>query len=101
MIPVVPVTQDIWFSQPPTFQGTPQPASNLASNLGYNYRLIVSDSSPDTQRRIRSIVPDAFRTVVNGQVVMQAGLFYSPSEADDLMRRLNQQNLTATLIAVE
>lgn len=101
MIPVVPITRDIWFTEPPVFEGTPQPASNLASNLGFNYRLIVSDSSPDAQRRVRSVVPDAFRTVINGQVVMQAGLFYEPNEANDILRRLNQQNLPATLIAVD
>lgn len=101
MIPVVPVTRDIWFGEAPTYStGTPQVASRRAADLGFSYRLIVNDSSADTQRRLRSIVPDAFRTVVDGQVVMQAGLFYSEGDASDLIQRLNQEDLQATLVPV-
>jgi N-acetylmuramoyl-L-alanine amidase len=100
-IPVIPVTQDLWFSEPPVFTGTPGGGSDqLAANLGFSYRVIVSDSSPDAQRRVRSIVPDAFRTVVDGEVVMQAGLFRERNEANTLLQQLNQANLPATLVPV-
>ena len=100
-IPVIPVTQDLWFSEPPVFSGTPGGGSErLAANLGFSYRVIVSDSSPDAQRRVRSIVPDAFRTVIDGEVVMQAGLFREPNEANTLLQQLNQANLPATLVPV-
>jgi len=101
MMPVVPVTQDIWFTAPPVFSGTPQAGSQqLAANLGFSYRVIVSDSSADAQRRVRSIVPDAFRTVIDGEVVMQAGLFRERNEASTLLQQLNQANLPATLVPV-
>jgi len=100
MIPVVPVTRDIVFGEAPVFSGSPQTPNRRAADLGFGYRLIVSDSSPDTQRRVRSLVPDAFRTVIDGQVVMQAGLFYNENEANDLLRRLNQENLPARLVPV-
>lgn len=101
MMPVIPVSQDIWFSEPPVFSGTPQGSSErLAADLGFSYRVIVSDSSPDAQRRIRSIVPDAFRTVIDGEVVMQAGLFRERNEASTLLQQLNQADLPATLVPV-
>jgi len=100
MIPVVPITRDIVFGEAPVYGGNPQPVTNRAADLGFGYRLIVSDSSPETQRRVRSLVPDAFRTVVDGQVVMQAGLFYNESEANRLLQQLNQANLPARLVPV-
>ena len=101
MMPSIPVTQDLWFSEPPVFSGTPGGGSQqLAANLGFNYRVIVSDSSPDAQRRIRSIVPDAFRTVIDGEVVLQAGLFRERDEANTLLQQLNQADLPATLVPV-
>lgn len=102
MIPVVPVTRDLAFGggSPSYSTGTPQPATRRAADLGFGYRLIVSDSSPEAQRRVRSVVPDAFRTVINGEVVMQAGLFYNESEADNLLQRLSQENLPARLVPV-
>lgn len=101
MMPVIPVTQDLWFTEPPVFTGRPQGSSErLAANLGFSYRVIVSDSSPDAQRRVRTIVPDAFRTVIDGEVVMQAGLFRERDEASTLLQQLNQANLPATLVPV-
>ncbi|MBD1913081.1 MULTISPECIES: DUF3747 domain-containing protein [unclassified Leptolyngbya] len=100
MIPVVPVTRDINFGGGSSSTGTPQPSNRLAADLGFGYRLIVSDSSPEAQRRVRSVVPDAFRTVIDGQVVMQAGLFYNENEANNLLQRLSQENLPARLVPV-
>ncbi|MGG6294190.1 DUF3747 domain-containing protein [Leptolyngbya sp. AN02str] len=94
-LPSVPVWQN------PVYTGTPQGTSpGLAANLGFSYRVIVRDSSPSTQMRIRAIVPDAFRTVLNGQVVMQAGLFRDRPSAEQMMQRLSQANLPATVISV-
>jgi hypothetical protein len=84
----------------PVFSGTPQPASPLASSLGFSFRVVVNGSSPDVQTRVRSIVPDAFRTVINGQVVMQAGLFRDRSTADQMLQRLSGANLQAAVVPV-
>ncbi|GAB4156999.1 MAG: hypothetical protein Fur0046_36890 [Cyanobacteria bacterium J069] len=85
---------------PGVFTGTPQPASPLASSLGFSYRVVVNGSTPDVQTRVRSLVPDAFRTVINGQVVMQAGLFRDRSTADQLLQRLSGANLQAAVVPV-
>lgn len=94
--PTVPVNG----TYPPVYTGIPQPASPVASSLGFSYRVIVQGSSPDIQTRVRALVPDAFRTVVNGQVVMQAGLFRDRPTADAMLQRLNQQNLMAAVVPV-
>ncbi|MDW8202691.1 MAG: DUF3747 domain-containing protein, partial [Cyanobacteriota bacterium SKYGB_h_bin112] len=45
---------------------TVNPSSNLAAALGYNYRLLVYLDQPGVETTVRSLVPDAFRTRVNG-----------------------------------
>ncbi len=85
---------------PPVYLGTPQPASPVAASLGFSYRVVVQGNSPDIQTRVRAVVPDAFRTIVNGQVVMQAGLFRDRLTADAMLQRLNQQNLMAAVVPV-
>jgi len=94
--PTVPVNG----TYPPVYTGTPQPASPVAASLGFSYRVVVQGNSPDLQTRVRAVVPDAFRTVVNGQVVMQAGLFRDRLTADAMLQRLNQQNLMAAVVPV-
>jgi N-acetylmuramoyl-L-alanine amidase len=97
----VGVNQGSWGNAAPVYSGTPQFSSpRLAADLGFSYRVVVNDSSPTAQQRIRSVVPDAFRTVVNGQVVMQAGLFRDRPAAEAMIQRLSQSNLPATVVAV-
>lgn len=103
-LPPVPLGQtppgQVGSARPPVFTGAPQPASPLASSLGFSFRVVVNGSSPDVQTRVRSIVPDAFRTVINGQVVMQAGLFRDRAAADQMLQRLNSANLQAAVVPV-
>lgn len=94
--PTVPVNG----TYPPVYTGTPQPVSPVAASLGFSYRVVVQGNSPDIQTRVRAVVPDAFRTVVNGQVVMQAGLFRDRPTADAMLQRLNRQNLVAVVVPV-
>jgi N-acetylmuramoyl-L-alanine amidase len=63
-----------------------------------SYRVIVQASTPEAQQRVRTLVPGAFRTTVNGQSVMQAGLFRSQTTAEEMQRSLSRQNLQATVI---
>jgi len=103
-LPPVPLGQtppgQVGSARPPVFTGAPQPASPLASSLGFSFRVVVNGSSPDVQTRVSSIVPDAFRTVINGQVVMQAGLFRDRAAADQMLQRLNSANLQAAVVPV-
>jgi N-acetylmuramoyl-L-alanine amidase len=82
------------------YSGTPNTSSSLASNLGFNYRVVVNSVSPDVQNRVRQIVPDAFRTVINGQTVMQVGLFVEQAEAQHLQQILINNGLPATITSV-
>jgi N-acetylmuramoyl-L-alanine amidase len=109
----VPATPQPLFPAAPVFT-TPAPlpsnrntlpalapaASQSGSQSGLSYRVIVSASTAEAQARVRSIVPQAFRTTVNGQTVMQAGLFREPATAVQLQRSLSQQNLQASVIPV-
>ncbi|MBD1866156.1 N-acetylmuramoyl-L-alanine amidase [Cyanobacteria bacterium FACHB-471] len=84
-------------SQPaqPVFPSQPQPSQSAAGSL---YRVIVPVSTAAMQQRVRAIAPDAFRTTLNGQTVMQAGLFQDQGTAEALKRSFDQQNLRASII---
>ncbi len=74
--------------------------ANLASALGYNYRVLVALEQPSTESIVRSMVPDAFRTRLNGQLMMQVGLFYDRADAEAIVRKLAVQNIPATIVPV-
>lgn len=78
----------------------PPPPSNLASALGFSYRVIIQPYSPDLQNQVRAIVPDAFRTTLNGQQVIQAGLFEDLATAEALREQLRRANIPATILPV-
>lgn len=77
----------------------PAPPSFGPTVTGVSYRVVVQTSSPQQQEQVRQLVPDAFRTTINGQVVMQAGVFRDRAIADALQQRLSQQNLPASVIS--
>ncbi len=85
---------------PPVYRGTPPSPTDRASSLGFNYRVIVPASSTAQQQRIKTLVPGAFRTVINGQVYMQTGLFRTQPEAESFKQSLARQNLQASVVSV-
>lgn len=85
---------------PPVYRGTPPSPTDRASSLGFNYRVIVPASSTAQQQRIKTLVPGAFRTVINGQVYMQTGLFRTQPEAESFKQSLSRQNLQASVVSV-
>ncbi len=65
--------------------------------LGLRYRVVV-DSRNDTElRRIRSIAPEAFPTVVGGRQVVQAGAFRDQYRANWLLQQLTSNGLRARI----
>lgn len=72
-----------------------------AAQLGFSYRVIVQAVTPDAQAQVRALVPDAFRTIINGQTVMQAGLFRDMAAAQALQQTLSSQNLVARVVPVQ
>ncbi len=85
----------------PTPSGPPAPPSNQAALLGFRYRVIVPVSSTSVQAKVRSVVPDAFRTLINGEVVMQAGLFRDRLTADSIRQQLRAEGLRASILEIE
>ncbi|MEB3358322.1 MAG: DUF3747 domain-containing protein, partial [Synechococcales bacterium] len=84
----------------PNFDGPPPPPSEYASRLGFSYRVVVPASNSSVQSRVRAVVPDAFRTTINGAVMMQAGLFRDRTDAEVLKQRLRLYNLDANILEV-
>jgi hypothetical protein len=76
------------------------PPTQLASQLGFSYRVVVQSSSPDVQNQVKALAPDAFRTVVDGQTVIQAGLFRQLEDAEAFQQNLSNQNLRAVVVPV-
>jgi hypothetical protein len=60
---------------------------------------VVADSA-EIQDKVRSLAPNAFLTTINGQVVMQVGVFRERSEADRLQQRLSLEGLPTAVIPV-
>ncbi len=83
----------------PTLPATNAPRPS-ASALGFNYRVVVATANPTLQDRVKALIPDSFRTRLNGQVVMQAGLFRERQAADELQQRLRQAELPAMVLPI-
>jgi N-acetylmuramoyl-L-alanine amidase len=84
--------------RPPVRPIVTLPPGATATNL--NYRVIVAANTLDEQNRLREIVPGAFRTTVNGQSVMQAGLFRERDKATELYEALTSNSLLASIVPV-
>ena len=75
-------------------EGPPAPPSR-ANTLGLYYRVIVAAEDEATQDQVRSLVPDAFRTQFDGQIVMQVGAYEDQAAADEQANRLIRNGLAA------
>ncbi|MGF1495391.1 MAG: N-acetylmuramoyl-L-alanine amidase, partial [Elainellaceae cyanobacterium] len=84
----------------PNTAGPPPPPSDYASRLGFSYRVVVPATSSAIQSRVRAVVPDAFRTTIGGEIVMQAGLFRDRTDAEVLRQRLRIYNLAANILEI-
>jgi uncharacterized protein YegP (UPF0339 family) len=57
----------------------------------------VETASDRQQELVRSLVPGAFRTSINGEMVMQAGLFDERENADEIVQLLTSNGLSAKI----
>ncbi|MGL5194195.1 MAG: DUF1565 domain-containing protein [Chroococcales cyanobacterium] len=80
--------------------GPPSPPSR-ASALGLRYRVIVNATSSSDQARVRRVVSDAFRTRINGRMVMQVGAFATQDKVDEMMQLLQRNGLTGVVMDIE
>lgn len=95
--PITPPTRPM-----PSRPNTPAPpASDNAANLGFTHRVVVAASTVAQQDQVKAIVPSAFRTRIDGEDVMQVGLFRDQQAADSFRQSLEQQNLQARIIRLQ
>lgn len=71
-------------------------SSSGSSNLG-RYRVVVEVADEGQQDQVRSLIPNAFRTVSNGRVVMQVGSFSDRANADKMTEMLSGEGLKAVV----
>jgi len=83
--------QDLSASEPP-------PPPSRAAMLGLFYRLVVPGTDPTTQAEVKTLVPDAFRVNVDGQVMMQVGAYATETEAEAMAAPLRQQGLEVEVL---
>ncbi|MEB3181238.1 MAG: DUF1565 domain-containing protein, partial [Nostocaceae cyanobacterium] len=77
----------------------PRPATNRRSPSTPRgaMRVVVEISNAQEEALVREIVPEAFRTVDNGQVLMQVGVFSNRNNAEQMVQKLNSNGLKAKM----
>jgi N-acetylmuramoyl-L-alanine amidase len=86
---------------PGVYQGSPPSPSDQASLLGFRYRVIVPAPTVAEQNRVRAVVPGAFRTTIDGEVVMQTALYREEEDAEDFRDDLKRQGFEARILEIE
>jgi len=69
--------------------------------LGLRYRVVVEAADEITQTLVRSLVPGAFRTYVNGRTLMQVGAYSDRANADETVQLLTNNGLRAVVQRIE
>lgn len=85
-------------NRPPNRPVVSNPPISQPAIGGLIYRVVVMDGSELMQQQVRNVVPQAFRTSLNGQSVIQVGVFREQSKAVELQQTLNRNNLQASIL---
>ncbi|MEH2444484.1 MAG: DUF1565 domain-containing protein [Nostoc sp.] len=72
-------------------------SGNSATQFGIRYRVVVPLATDKDKDLVRSLAPDAFLTVWDGQRVMQAGVFSSEYNAKEMLKTLSSKGLRAIM----
>ena len=75
------------------------PVASPASNNS-NYLVYVDDSSLLTLQQVQQVEPKAFVRQYNGHSVIQAGVFSKDSNAQQLAKKLQSQNIDVRLVSL-
>lgn len=78
---------------------TPPPPPSGTTPTGNHFRVIVPITSGDTLQQVRAVEPEAFRTTVDGQSVVQVGLFRDRQRADEVYNALVAASLPAKIVS--
>ncbi len=76
------------------------PGSSDSGSSSFKYRLIVQGSSDWLLQQVRQITPDAFRSYIAGQRVIQAGLFVERQIAEAVQQQLSSLNVTTNILDI-
>ena len=79
--------------KPTTMYRGQSPLSMGVTQTGLRYRVIVEIANQSEEERVRSIAPGAFATVWQGRGVMQAGVFSSRYNANEVLKLINRNGL--------
>ncbi len=82
---------------PTTMYRGQSPLSMGVSQTGLRYRVIVEIANQSDQDLVRFIAPGAFATVWQGRGVMQAGVFSSRYNANEMLKLLNRNGLRGVI----
>ncbi len=83
----------------PSPTAAPRPSSpSPGGNEGTYYQVIVPSASPIIRARVRQVAPDAFNATVDGQRVIQAGLFQERNRAEQLTSQLSSRGIESQTI---
>jgi N-acetylmuramoyl-L-alanine amidase len=88
---------------PSTPSASSSSSSSASTQVAVNtvtYRIVVDDTVTATLNQVREVVPDAFRTRVDGRSVIQAGIFRDRTTADRIRQTLSDRNLQARILTV-
>lgn len=80
--------------------GTPAPSNNVSAPGGQStfYQVIVPSSSQILRSRVNQVASDAFFTNINGNRVIQAGLFQEQNRANQLVSQLSGRGINSQII---
>jgi N-acetylmuramoyl-L-alanine amidase len=83
----------------PPMQTPPPPPPSGTTPTGNHFRVVVPITGGDTLQRVRAVEPESFRTTVNGEAVVQVGLFSEQQRADEVYRSLVAASLPAKILS--
>ncbi|MBU6230618.1 MAG: N-acetylmuramoyl-L-alanine amidase [Cyanobacteria bacterium REEB459] len=76
----------------------PQPPSPPTADAPY-FRVVVAMVNGDTLQQVRTVAPESFVTTIEGQSVVQVGLFQERQRAEDIYQALVAASLPAQILA--
>ncbi|MGI0481302.1 hypothetical protein ACN4EE_10970 [Geminocystis sp. CENA526] len=79
---------------PSNAPSNPSPAvASSSSTTQQVYKVLVGVNNATQESQVKYLYPEAFRTVFNGQSMLQVGVFSSMNKADDVARSLQNRGL--------
>ncbi|MGL5942436.1 MAG: DUF1565 domain-containing protein [Waterburya sp.] len=76
----------------------PPEISSLSSTSQIKYKVVVEASDQDAEEEVRSLYPQAFATIYQGESVLQVGAFNNRAKAEKTQRSLDNLGLDTHLL---